>query len=140
LSPNVHTVVQEGRKDSLTSFPCFRFFSLDFDFICSGAVPTLSRCQEWGNKTVSSSSSTPSPTERKELKRILEKYKTGHLLNSLFTSLKGQSHEIFDFWFFHESVSPKPHYATGIGDTSGKFATGINNTNCTGGKICPRCC
>ncbi len=22
--------------------------------------------------------------------------------------LKGQCHEIFDFWFFHESVSPKP--------------------------------
>jgi hypothetical protein len=22
--------------------------------------------------------------------------------------LKGQYHEIFDFWFFHESVSPKP--------------------------------
>jgi hypothetical protein len=23
-------------------------------------------------------------------------------------SVKGQCHEIFDFWFFHESVSPKP--------------------------------
>jgi len=22
--------------------------------------------------------------------------------------LKGQCHEIFDFWFFHESVTPKP--------------------------------
>jgi hypothetical protein len=22
--------------------------------------------------------------------------------------LKGQCHEIFDFWFFHESVSPRP--------------------------------
>ncbi len=25
-----------------------------------------------------------------------------------FLSLKGQCHDIFDFWFFHESVSPKP--------------------------------
>jgi hypothetical protein len=28
------------------------------------------------------------------------------LLSSV--TLKGQCHEIFDFWFFHESVSPKP--------------------------------
>jgi hypothetical protein len=26
----------------------------------------------------------------------------------LSSNLKGQCHEIFDFWFFHESVSPKP--------------------------------
>ncbi len=26
----------------------------------------------------------------------------------LCIDLKGQCHEIFDFWFFHESVSPKP--------------------------------
>jgi hypothetical protein len=33
------------------------------------------------------------------------------LLNSVFKKklvLKGQCHEIFDFYFFHESVSPKP--------------------------------
>ncbi len=55
--------------------------------------------------------------------------------------LKGQCHEIFDFWFFHESVSPKPlsiqlgqflifskirgdfrssRCATGVDDTGGK--------------------
>jgi hypothetical protein len=34
--------------------------------------------------------------------------------------LKGQCHEIFDFWFFHESVSPT--------DTGGKFATGVVDT------------
>jgi hypothetical protein len=55
--------------------------------------------------------------------------------------LKGLGHEIFDFWFFHESVSPKPlsiplgpfrisskirgdicssRFATGVVDTSGK--------------------
>jgi hypothetical protein len=26
----------------------------------------------------------------------------------MLAGLKGQSHEIFDFWFFYESVSPKP--------------------------------
>ena len=29
-------------------------------------------------------------------------------LKGLKGRLKGQCHEIFDFWFFHESVSPKP--------------------------------
>ncbi len=68
-------------------------------------------------------------------------------------SLKGQCHEIFCFWFFHESVSPQPQsipfgpfqicskirgdiresrFITGINDTGGKFATGVNDT---GGKI-----
>jgi hypothetical protein len=70
-----------------------------------------------------------------------------------FVPLKGQCHEIFCFWFFHESVSPQPQCillrafqifsticgdicksrcTTGINDTSGKFATGVNDT---GGKI-----
>ncbi len=33
------------------------------------------------------------------------------------------------------------HYLTPVSivDTRGKFATGINNTSCTGGKICRRC-
>ncbi len=30
-------------------------------------------------------------------------------------------------------------YSAGINDTGGKFATGINNTSETGGKICRRC-
>jgi hypothetical protein len=68
-------------------------------------------------------------------------------------NLKGQCHEIFCFWFFHESVSPKPlsiplgpfrifseirgdirssRLTTGINDTGGKFATGVDDT---GGKI-----
>jgi hypothetical protein len=70
-------------------------------------------------------------------------------------ALKGQCHEIFDFWFFHESVSPKPVsvplgpfriFLKIRGDirksrctTDGKIATGINNTSETGGKICSRC-
>jgi hypothetical protein len=28
--------------------------------------------------------------------------------NGEATALKGQCHDIFDFWFFHELVSPKP--------------------------------
>jgi hypothetical protein len=45
--------------------------------------------------------------------------------------LKGQCHEIFFFWFFHGSVSPKPliipirrdicRFATGVVDTGGKW-------------------
>ena len=31
------------------------------------------------------------------------------------------------------------HLAAGIVDTGGKFATGVNNTRGTGGKICHRC-
>jgi hypothetical protein len=70
-----------------------------------------------------------------------------------YIDLKGQCHEIFCFWFFHESVSPQPQSiplrpfrifskirgdirksrcTTGINDTSSKFATGINGT---GGKF-----
>ncbi len=66
--------------------------------------------------------------------------------------LKGQCHEIFCFWFFHESVSPKPlsiplgpfrifskirgdirssRLNTGVNDAGGKFATGVVDT---GGK------
>jgi hypothetical protein len=40
--------------------------------------------------------------------------------------LKGQCHEIFEFF-------------RSIVDTGGKFATGINKTSETGGKICRRC-
>ncbi len=43
--------------------------------------------------------------------------------------LKEQCHEIFDFLFFYESVSPKP-LSIPLGP-----ATGINNTSETGGKI-----
>jgi hypothetical protein len=67
--------------------------------------------------------------------------------------LKGQCHEIFCFWFFHESVSPQPQSipfrpfqifskirgdiresrcTTGINDTGGKIAAGINDA---GGKF-----
>jgi hypothetical protein len=56
-------------------------------------------------------------------------------------SLKRQCHEIFDFWFFHESVSPKPLsiplgsfriFSKIRGDIrSSRFATGVNDT---GGK------
>ncbi len=31
-------------------------------------------------------------------------------------------------------------FAAGIVDTGGKFATGVNSTKGTGGKICRRCC
>jgi hypothetical protein len=61
----------------------------------------------------------------------------------------GQCHEIFCFWFFHESIFPqtqsiplgpfqvfskihedicKSRCTTGISDTGSKFATGINDT------------
>jgi hypothetical protein len=30
-------------------------------------------------------------------------------------------------------------FATGVVDTGGKFATGINNTSEIGGKVCRRC-
>jgi hypothetical protein len=67
--------------------------------------------------------------------------------------LKGQSHKIFCFRFFHESHSPKPlkitlgsfrifskirgdirnlRCTTGVNNTGDKFATGVNDT---GGKI-----
>jgi hypothetical protein len=36
-------------------------------------------------------------------------------------------------------ASLTPAFAAGIVDTSGIFATGINNTCGTGGKICRRC-
>jgi hypothetical protein len=80
--------------------------------------------------------------------------------SAAFILVKGQCHhEIFEFRFFHESVS-FPHYhsgrfnfflkfmevfaaegkfAAGIVDTSGKFSTDINNTSIAGGKICPWC-
>ncbi len=55
--------------------------------------------------------------------------------------LKGQCHEIFCFWFFLESVSPKPMiiplgsfriFSKVRGDIrSSRFATGVNDT---GGK------
>jgi hypothetical protein len=55
--------------------------------------------------------------------------------------LKGQYHEIFCFWFYHESVSPKSliiligpfqFFSKIRGDIrSSRFATGVNNT---GGK------
>ncbi len=61
--------------------------------------------------------------------------------NSEATALKGQCHEIFYFWFFHESVSPKPlskpfgpfrFFSKIRGDIhSSRFATGVNDT---GGK------
>ncbi len=62
--------------------------------------------------------------------------------------LKGQCHEIFCFWFFHESVSPQlqnipfrpfrifskirrdireSRCTTGVNDTGGKIAAGIND-------------
>ncbi len=34
---------------------------------------------------------------------------------------------------------PVPKFGAGIVDTGGKFATGINNTTETGGKICRWC-
>jgi hypothetical protein len=64
-----------------------------------------------------------------------------------------ECNEIFDFWFFHESVSPKPlsislglfqifskirgdirssRCTTGVVDTGGKFAAGVVDT---GGKF-----
>ncbi len=39
--------------------------------------------------------------------------------------LLGQCHEIFDFCFIHESVSPKN---IGVIDTGGKFAAGVVDT------------
>jgi hypothetical protein len=32
-----------------------------------------------------------------------------------------------------------PLFTTGVVDTGDKFATGVNNTSGTGGKICRRC-
>ncbi len=78
-----------------------------------------------------------------------------------YVALKGQWHEIFNFGFFHESVSPKPLSipsgpfrnfskilgdirsarctTTSVVDIGGKFATGINNFAAgvvdTGGKF-----
>jgi hypothetical protein len=37
------------------------------------------------------------------------------------------------------TVPVPQHLAAGIVDTGGKFATGVNNTRGTGGKICHRC-
>jgi hypothetical protein len=75
------------------------------------------------------------------------------ILKVYSSHLKGQCHEIFCFWFFHEPVSPQPQSipfrpfrifskirgdiresrcTTGINDTGGKFATGVNDT---GGKM-----
>ncbi len=69
----------------------------------------------------------------------------------IYLPLKGQCHEIFCFWFFHESVSPQPQSiplgplqifskipgdirksrcTTGIIDTGGKFATRYRRQNC----------
>jgi hypothetical protein len=65
----------------------------------------------------------------------------------------------FRFWFFHQSVSPQPQSiplgpfrifskirgdirksrcTTGVNDTGGKFAAGVNSTRETGGKTCNR--
>jgi hypothetical protein len=81
-----------------------------------------------------------------------------------FNLLKGECHEIFCFWFFHESVCPQPRSipvgpfqifskirrdirksrcTTGINNTGSKIATGIKDTgvkfvtsiNDTGGKF-----
>jgi hypothetical protein len=52
--------------------------------------------------------------------------------------LKGQCYEIFDFRFSIWISLPKPLveiFAAGVIDTGGKFATSINNTSETGGKI-----
>jgi hypothetical protein len=69
--------------------------------------------------------------------------------------LKGQCHEIFCFWFFHESVSSQPQSfplrlfrifrkfgdiresrcTTGINDTGGKFSTIFASVVDTGGKF-----
>jgi hypothetical protein len=76
-------------------------------------------------------------------------YSTAHSRHKKTYSLKGQCHEIFASGFFHESIFPqtqsiplgpfkifskihgdicKSRCTTGISDTGGKFATGINNT------------
>jgi hypothetical protein len=65
------------------------------------------------------------------------------MVNAGKTSLKGQCHEIFCFWFFHESVSPKTLsiplgpfriFSKIRGDIrSSRLTTGINDT---GGKFC----
>jgi hypothetical protein len=39
----------------------------------------------------------------------------------------------------HRSQRHRWQFAASIVDTSGKFATGINSTSETGGKICRRC-
>jgi hypothetical protein len=58
-------------------------------------------------------------------------YSKGYCVYISKSIKKGQCHEIFDFWFFHESVSPKPlsillgpfsnirNFATGVVDTGG---------------------
>ncbi len=97
--------------------------------------------------------------------KVLTNEKRGALTVVSFarTRFKGEFHEIFDFWFFHESVSPKPlssYYTiwavSNFFENSRRhsqlklqqryrwhrwqFATGTNNTSETGGKICRRCC
>ncbi len=83
----------------------------------------------------------------------------------IYILLKGRCHEIFDFRFFHESVSPKPlssenpitafsnffkkrsrtaeghggKFSASVNYISRKFASSVNDTIGTGGKICCQC-
>jgi hypothetical protein len=50
--------------------------------------------------------------------------------------LKGRCHEIFDFWFFHESVSPKPlSIPLGPFRIFSKIRGDIHSSRCTTGVV-----
>jgi hypothetical protein len=105
--------------------------------------------QKFGSESVINGTTTdPDPSFNKETN--YEKPLFLHFCDFL----KGQCHEIFCIWFFHESVSPKPlsiplgpfrifskirgdirssRLTTAINDTGGKISTGINDT---GDKFC----
>jgi hypothetical protein len=52
------------------------------------------------------------------------------------SSLKGQCHEIFDFWFFRESVSPKPlSISLGPFRIFSKIRGDIRSSTCTTGVV-----
>ncbi len=92
------------------------------------------------------------PVDLQKAPRLFQKkyeynYRTNFTKNKLFQlilqkySFKGQCHEIFCFWFFHESVShPAPEYPIRTGsnffENSQRYSqVKVHHINDTGGKL-----
>jgi hypothetical protein len=74
--------------------------------------------------------------ETKRAAWIIPRRKYPRRRPTVTSSLKGQCHEISDFWFFHESVSPKPlSIPIGSFRIFSKIRGDIRSSTCTTGVV-----